>query len=201
MTQDGLAVTEYLIRHLGKTKIILVGGSWGSILGVHMVKSRPGLFYAYVGFAQVVSYRESVRELCEGYRRGARIRGPDHHLGARRARHSPWKNPRNYGILRRATRVYEARTTDPAPESWWVRSPDYDTPEIRDSHLEGEDFSYLQFVGLQGEGMFSRVDLPVLGSEFQGPVFIAQGAEDLVTVPDVGSYFYWLQVLPSFRTR
>ena len=102
----------------------------------------------------------------------------------------PWKNPRNYGILRRATRVYEAKTTDPAPESWWVRSPDYDTPEIRDSHLEGEDFSYLQFVGLQGEGMFSRVDLPGLGSEFQVPVFIAQGAEDLVTVPDVAKRFF-----------
>jgi pimeloyl-ACP methyl ester carboxylesterase len=37
--------------------------------------------------------------------------------------------------------------------------------------------------------MLSRVDLPALGREFQVPVFIAQGAEDLVTVPDVAKRY------------
>lgn len=191
MTEDGLAVAEYLIRHLGKTKIILVGGSWGSILGVHMVKSRPDLFYAYVGFAQVVSYRENQSASYAKVTAVARASGDQTTISALDALGSPpWKNPRNYGILRRATRAYEAKTTDPAPESWWVGSPDYNTPEIRDSYLEGEDFSYLQLVGLQGDGMLSRVDLPALGSEFQVPVFIAQGAEDLVTVPDVAKRYF-----------
>ena len=45
---------------------------------------------------------------------------------------------------------------------------------------DGEEFSYLQFVGLQGDGMFAGVDLPALGSDFKVPVLIAQGAEDLV---------------------
>jgi pimeloyl-ACP methyl ester carboxylesterase len=61
---------------------------------------------------------------------------------------------------------------------------------MRDSYTEGEDFSYLQFVGLQGDGMFSRVDLPALGTGFQVPVYLVQGAEDLVTVPDVTKRYF-----------
>jgi pimeloyl-ACP methyl ester carboxylesterase len=55
MVTDGIEVSEYLVQHLHQRKIVLFGGSWGSILGVYMVKRRPDLFYAYVGTAQVVN--------------------------------------------------------------------------------------------------------------------------------------------------
>jgi pimeloyl-ACP methyl ester carboxylesterase len=60
MAQDGIALAQYLTQRLGKKKIILTGGSWGSILGVHMVKARPDLFYAFVGVSQVVHYRDNL---------------------------------------------------------------------------------------------------------------------------------------------
>ena len=53
MTQDGVELAELLRKQLQKDKIVLVGHSWGSILGVHMVKARPELFYAFVGTGQV----------------------------------------------------------------------------------------------------------------------------------------------------
>jgi pimeloyl-ACP methyl ester carboxylesterase len=191
MTEDGLAVAEYLIRQLGQSKIILVGGSWGSILGIHMIKAKPALFHAYVGFSQFVSHRENQPASYTRVMAAARAAGDEKTLAALDALGSPpWKNPRSYGILRRATRAYEAATTDPAPTSWWVRAPEYDTPSDRDTYLEGEDFSYLQFVGLEGNGMLSEVDLPALGRTFAVPVFLAQGAEDLVTVPDVAKRFF-----------
>jgi pimeloyl-ACP methyl ester carboxylesterase len=59
MTKDGIEVAEYLRTRLGRNKIILLGHSWGSILGVHMVKQRPDLFSAYVGTGQVVQLSES----------------------------------------------------------------------------------------------------------------------------------------------
>ena len=43
-------------QHLHKGRVILLGVSWGSVLGVHMVKARPDLFHAYVGTGQVVSW-------------------------------------------------------------------------------------------------------------------------------------------------
>lgn len=54
----------------------------------------------------------------------------------------------------------------------------------------GEDYSFLNFVGLHGDGMFSQVDLPKLGTDFPMPVFLVQGARDLLTTPEVtGQYF------------
>lgn len=59
MAQDGIELAQFLRGHLHKDKIIIVGHSWGSILGVHMAKARPDLFYAYVGAGQVVNAQEN----------------------------------------------------------------------------------------------------------------------------------------------
>ena len=191
MTEDGVEVAEYLVRHLRTPKVIVVGGSWGSILGVHMVKARPDLFRAYVGFAQFVSHRENQPASYAKVMALARGSGDDVAIAALEKLGSPpWKDPRSYGILRRITRRYESKTSDPAPAVWWVRSPKYDTPEMRESYTAGEDFSYLQFVGLQGDGMLSRIDLPALGTTFEVPVYMVQGAEDLVTVPEVAKAYF-----------
>src|SRR5688572_26491946 len=55
IVRDGIEVAEWVRRHLGKEKIVLVAWSWGSIVGVHMAKVRPDLFAAYVGTGQVVA--------------------------------------------------------------------------------------------------------------------------------------------------
>ena len=54
MTRDGLEVAEFLRRHLHKDKIIVLGHSWGTVLGLRMVRQRPGMFSAYVGTGQLV---------------------------------------------------------------------------------------------------------------------------------------------------
>ena len=53
MTQDGIKLTEYLCKHLGKRKVILVAHSFGTILGLRMIREKPDLFFAYVGTGQV----------------------------------------------------------------------------------------------------------------------------------------------------
>ncbi len=55
MVRDGVAVTDYLRAHLHRRRIILVGWSWGSDLGVRMVAARPDLYAAYVGTGQAAS--------------------------------------------------------------------------------------------------------------------------------------------------
>ncbi len=191
MAEDGIALAEYLARRLGQKRIILMGGSWGSILGVHMARSRPDLFLAYVGVSQIVSYRDNQSSSYSKVMAMARAAGDRPAISALEALGPPpWENPRNSGVLRRATRAYEAKTSTPAPKSWWVRAPAYDTPQMRAEYLEGEDHSYLQFVGHKGDGMYSRVDLPGLGARFDIPVFIIQGAEDLVATPEVARRYF-----------
>jgi hypothetical protein len=58
MVEDGIELAEFICAQLHKTKIVLVGVSWGSDIGIHMVKSRPDLFYAYVGTGQSVNQRK-----------------------------------------------------------------------------------------------------------------------------------------------
>ena len=55
MVQDGIELSELLKKRLHKDKIVLVGHSWGSVLGFFMVKARPELFHAFVGTGQVAA--------------------------------------------------------------------------------------------------------------------------------------------------
>lgn len=64
MTQDGVELAQFLTRHL-HGKIVVVGHSWGSILGVRMVHQRPDLFAAYVGTGQFVDRTLGERILYE----------------------------------------------------------------------------------------------------------------------------------------
>jgi proline iminopeptidase len=41
MTKDGIELTEYLRKRLGKDKIIVVAHSFGTILGLGMVRAGP----------------------------------------------------------------------------------------------------------------------------------------------------------------
>ena len=58
---DAVEVAEYLSRRYHKDKIILMGHSWGTIIGFSAALKRPDLFYAYVGVGQVISTRENER--------------------------------------------------------------------------------------------------------------------------------------------
>lgn len=191
MTRDGIELAAHVAAHLSKKKLILMGGSWGSVLGVHMAKSRPDLFHAYLGTGQLVSYRENQDASYRKLLALARTAGDTTTVTALEALGPPpWTNPRSFGIVRRATRSYEARTSTPAPESWWVPSELYATEKAQADYEGGEDFSYLQFVGLEGQGMLSLVNLPGLGASFEVPVFIVQGSEDLVTTPEVAKRYF-----------
>ncbi len=63
LVSDGLELTTWLARRFDESKIYLTGNSWGSTLGVLMVQRRPDLFHAFVGTGQMVSQRETDRQL------------------------------------------------------------------------------------------------------------------------------------------
>jgi pimeloyl-ACP methyl ester carboxylesterase len=51
---DGVELAEELKRRFPDRPLILLGWSWGSALGIEMIRARPDLFAAYVGAGQVV---------------------------------------------------------------------------------------------------------------------------------------------------
>ncbi|MDA3949687.1 MAG: alpha/beta hydrolase [Spirochaeta sp.] len=56
---DTIALTEYLQNRFDQEQVVLVGHSWGTIVGLKAVARRPDLFSAYVGVAQQVNTREN----------------------------------------------------------------------------------------------------------------------------------------------
>jgi pimeloyl-ACP methyl ester carboxylesterase len=62
LTADAIEVAEYASLRLGKRKVILVGHSWGAILGLNVVKRRPDLFYVFVATGLPVSWKQSLED-------------------------------------------------------------------------------------------------------------------------------------------
>ena len=58
---DAIEVAEYVRKRYHKDKIILMGHSWGTIIGFAAALKRPDLFHAYIGVGQVISTRENER--------------------------------------------------------------------------------------------------------------------------------------------
>jgi pimeloyl-ACP methyl ester carboxylesterase len=65
--RDVIEVTQFVLRRLGIPRLVLVGHSWGSMIGLMAVRARPDLFHAFVASGQVVSGRETA----EGWRTSA----------------------------------------------------------------------------------------------------------------------------------
>lgn len=60
---DVIDLTLYLRARFDEDKVILMGESWGTILGVLAVERRPDLFHAYLGSGQMVDVTETDRRI------------------------------------------------------------------------------------------------------------------------------------------
>jgi pimeloyl-ACP methyl ester carboxylesterase len=192
MVQDGVELAEYLTSHLKKKKIILVGGSWGSMLGTSMVHARPDLFYAYVGQAQVVNWWDNfsasyarVLELAQAANDQVGIAilkeiGPP-----------PWRSFSPWPKFRKVQQQYQNKLV-PQPHHWAI-SPEYSSAEARAEWHAADDSTFIRFVGLNFDGPLTHVNLKTLGDTFLLPMFIIQGQEDLTAPPDLARS--WLEGL------
>jgi pimeloyl-ACP methyl ester carboxylesterase len=70
IARDTVEVTRHVLTKLGRRKLILVGHSWGALLGLRVVRLQPDLFHALVATGQPVSGREII----EGMRKSAIVR-------------------------------------------------------------------------------------------------------------------------------
>jgi pimeloyl-ACP methyl ester carboxylesterase len=108
MAHDGIELAERLRTDLHTPKIILVGHSRGSILGIFMAKARPDLFYAFVGTGQVAdparNYAVAYTDLLD---RAARA-GESRALRELKAvGPPPYADGRGYAVQRKWSNLFE----------------------------------------------------------------------------------------------
>lgn len=190
MTQDGLALVQYLQQILGNRPLILMGSSWGSALGIKMVQQQPDWFAAYVGSSQLVSGRQNSLASFQAVLKLATA-AQDQVALAQLSKLGPPPYAKPNGILRRLSRQYEAKMATPAPAHWWQAAPAFELEQHAPAYEAAEEYSFLQFMGFDPEtgqtigGMYHDIELQRDATELKLPVYFIQGEADLVTVPAV----------------
>lgn len=188
MASDGVAVAQYLGRHLHKDKIILLGHSWGSILGIHMIVRQPSVFAAYVSTGQVINLR---RQLEAGYpsllERASGNDQADRALSA--IGPPPWKEDDSYHVVN----VW-ADALDPGSKvSSGVCAAEklLPTPPYIQA---GAEFSNRMLFNAIG-----KEDMSSFATQFSVPVIFIQGSDDLLTTTSVVRTYFETIVAPAKR--
>lgn len=186
---DGIELAQHLCDYLSKKKILLLGHSWGSYLGIRMVQRRPELFAAYIGTGQVGSWRANVQTQF------------DFMLARSRA-----ANDR-----KKVEQMEAIGTPDPTSAeqyfSWWRMRNPYMTqadvkwfedlteivrtnPEFTEEYMKtlGDGMNY------SGRTILSAmlaIELPTTANTLKVPFFVIQGKEDMATPTSVAvKYFH-----------
>lgn len=181
---DGIALTEYLCKHLEKQKIILSGTSWGSVLGVTMTTKRPDLFYAYVGHSQIVNPSGDELLYSKVYLMAQESNDTAALNKLNEIGKPPYDRARTIGQLWKIVKKYEKENSVPAPGSWFVEMPGYDNEKDDQNRKDGDDYSFVNFVGDKQLGipaMRSSINFLVNNLDFKIPVYFIQGEEDILT--------------------
>jgi pimeloyl-ACP methyl ester carboxylesterase len=190
MSQDGIELAQFLRDYLHKEKIIIVGHSWGTILGIHMAKTRPDLFYAYVGAGQVVNAQENE---VANY---ARVLGKARSSGDTKAiTELQASGPPPYPAMKALTtqriwaQVYEhADTYEAAGQANSLYAPGYSLLDLYHA-LQSIRFTLDTFIGPTMSGPAMKVDLNALGPDFAIPMFIFEAPNDYITSPELAKAY------------
>ncbi len=177
MTQDGIELADYLRKHLGKEKVIVVAHSFGSIIGLRMVRARPGLFYVYVGTGEVADSTKNYSVAYDALLKKAQASGNQRALGdLRRVGPPPYASGEGYQVQRRWANQFEgADEFLPGTLGLTLVAPGNSVQDASDS-IDGQILSGERLV--PQSVTLTQKDL---GVEFAVPIFFLQGAEDFTT--------------------
>jgi pimeloyl-ACP methyl ester carboxylesterase len=187
--KDGIAVTEYVLKRVGARKLVVMGHSWGTLLGVEMIKARPELFSAYVGSSQAVGSAgntlgyelalQAARDRKDAVAIAAleKVGPPPYEkfedLFVRQQYSNPPALPPSAAEQAAQAEFYSFLAVPPPAEAHYLASKDPVAPEK----------TWNDFVAAQ-KATFKQTwswEARSLGLTFKMPVFIYQGALDLNT--------------------
>jgi pimeloyl-ACP methyl ester carboxylesterase len=186
MSSDGIEVAEFLRHRLHKRKIILLGHSWGSILGIHMIARRPDLFAAYVGTGQVVNlHRQFEAAYPQLLKRASGNSEAEREL--RSIGPPPWKDGEAYKTVNKWADELDPPGKENAPV------PPATLEQWRSRYFQaGAEFS--------GRVLFDaigREDMTSFATRFAVPVIFIQGGDDLLTTTSVVKSYFNQIVAPN----
>jgi pimeloyl-ACP methyl ester carboxylesterase len=188
VADDGIALTNYLRSRLRRTRIVLLGHSWGTMVGLRMLREQPRLFSAYVGTGQVVSIPE--KEPVIYARALARLRAAHMDDGVR-------------ALERVGPPPYKSQAAIQTERDWSSRC---DIPAERDLYSNmtpvvlfapgwslWDIYEFLQASKYATSETFeanNSYDARSLGMKFDVPFFIINGEDDNITPVDLARKYF-----------
>jgi pimeloyl-ACP methyl ester carboxylesterase len=175
---DVIEVSEYLRERFDQDRIVLIGQSWGTILGVLAAQQRPDLYRALVGTGQMVSPRETDRAIYRDTLAWARANGKDDVVSAlTRIGEPPYANILDYeSALSYEHEVYPYdRTGNSEGEGGFSENlfvEEYTLLEQLHNLAAFLDTFSVLYPQLQ------RIDFREQATRLEVPVYLVQGAEE-----------------------
>jgi len=181
IVDDGIAVAELVKQRLRVDKVIVLGWSWGTVVGVEMARKRPDLFAAYVGTGQLTSIPALSSWYYEDALAVARKAGDSQALSELdRIGAPPYHSYQDYRTLRGLQAQLRGE-----PSIWELLAPASLSPRysLMDtvSYARAAFASSEHFFGAAMDGPEMSVDLPTTSTTFDIPVVVIQGELDANT--------------------
>lgn len=188
---DAYEVTQYIRDKLQQHKIIVMGHSWGTVLGTALVQAYPQCFSAYVGVGQAVNTHDNERVGFEALLEAARAKGDVSDIQAIEAL-EPYPPLGAFGkdVIEKvwAVRMLQDKyglATSGAGAEIISASPYYSQKEKE--YFEVDIFKYHMPIF---EFLFDKLDVRNFGTTFEIPVFIIMGERDYQTPHTLARDFF-----------
>ena len=181
MQQDALEVVRYLTRRFSRDKLVVMGASWGSVLGLWLAHEHPELVAAYVGVAQAIDMRANEKAAYVDALAVARDRNDleaIRDLEALQPYPSAAADRRKGSIAQR----WQTELLGPPPERRYL-----DMRRLLPTLFSAPEYSLRDVYGFTRGQLFSldvlipevrTLNLMSFGTDFAVPVFFFQGRAD-----------------------
>jgi proline iminopeptidase len=185
---DGIELAEQLHKQFPKQKLILLGHSWGTIIGAGMVQKRPDLFDAYVGAGQVASWSAVVNHQYDFLLAAARAKDDVPNIAALEAigRPDPTNLSQYFGTVSRTLRA----NMSASDTAWFAGIAGQLKAQNVDEATVKAGSAGMNFSGGKLIQTLIHIDLTASAPAFPIPYCVIQGSADLnAPTPAVRPYF------------
>lgn len=151
-------------------------------------------FYAYIGHSQFVKFSDNINNVYQKTHEFAKSTNDIEDIQKLESLGKPpYNNAKNYGQLLQVVKKYERINSIAAPETWFKISSEYDNEKDSNHRYEGDDYSFIHFVGHEKLGiksMVSNIDFNSDALDFDIPIYFIQGDEDILTSKEINKPYF-----------
>lgn len=175
------ALVDYALERFGKEKVILIGHSYGTVVGSQYAISHPEKLHMYIGNGQVNNIESEIYVYEEAKKRAVQAGEDTSEMDQAYQKYSKEKYLSNMSALRSYTAKYFTQEKEADMVSIGLFSPYakildlqfYFMAQFQPERFEKLNHSLFDYI--------LNVNVPDYGTDFQIPVAIITGSEDWVT--------------------